>query len=54
MKQSRLHGLLPMVFFGYIFLYLPIIILIIFSFNNSKLISTWTGFSFKWYGELFF
>lgn len=34
------------------FLYLPILILIVFSFNTSKG-ATWTGFTFKWYAELF-
>ncbi|MGB3313531.1 MAG: ABC transporter permease subunit, partial [Albidovulum sp.] len=34
------------------FLYLPMIILIIFSFNESKLVTVWAGFSTKWYGEL--
>ena len=38
---------------GFIFLYLPIIILVIFSFNESKLVTVWGGFSTKWYGELF-
>jgi len=38
---------------GYTFLYTPIIILIIFSFNESKLVTVWAGFSTKWYGELF-
>jgi putrescine transport system permease protein len=37
---------------GYAFLYTPIIILIIFSFNESKLVTVWAGFSTKWYGEL--
>lgn len=37
---------------GYIFLYSPIIILIVFSFNESKLVTVWAGFSTKWYGEL--
>lgn len=36
----------------FLFLYMPIIILIIFSFNESKY-RTWTGFSFKWYAQLF-
>ncbi len=36
-----------------IFLYAPILILIVFSFNESRFMSNWTGFSFKWYGELF-
>ena len=38
---------------GFAFLYLPMIILIIFSFNKSKLVTVWAGFSTKWYGELF-
>lgn len=37
----------------YIFLYAPIIILIIFSFNDSKLRGTWSGFTLKWYQNLF-
>lgn len=35
------------------FLYLPIAILIIFSFNASKSRSVWTGFTFDWYSKLF-
>ncbi|MBW2593455.1 MAG: putrescine ABC transporter permease PotI, partial [Deltaproteobacteria bacterium] len=38
---------------GYTFLYTPIIILIIFSFNESKLVTVWAGFSTKWYWALF-
>ncbi len=38
---------------GYVFLYAPIVILIIFSFNSSRFVSTWEGFSLRWYGELF-
>jgi len=39
--------------FGFVFLYLPIILLIIFSFNSSKLVTVWGGFSTKWYVSLF-
>ena len=39
--------------FGYAFLYLPIAILVLFSFNDSRLVTVWGGFSTKWYGELF-
>ncbi|NOX73621.1 MAG: ABC transporter permease [Alphaproteobacteria bacterium] len=39
--------------FGFAFLYLPILMLIIYSFNKSKLVTVWAGFSTKWYGELF-
>ncbi len=38
---------------GYGFLYVPIVLLIIFSFNESRLVTVWAGFSTKWYGELF-
>ena len=38
---------------GFAFLYLPMIILVIYSFNESKLVTVWAGFSTKWYGELF-
>jgi putrescine transport system permease protein len=39
--------------FGFVFLYAPILSLIVFSFNKSKLVTVWGGFSTKWYGELF-
>lgn len=35
------------------FLYAPILVLIVFSFNKAKSQSKWTGFSFKWYENLF-
>ncbi|WP_417603946.1 ABC transporter permease [Primorskyibacter flagellatus] len=37
---------------GFAFLYLPMVILIVYSFNASKLVTVWAGFSTKWYGEL--
>ncbi|MEL6883398.1 MAG: ABC transporter permease subunit [Pseudomonadota bacterium] len=37
---------------GFAFLYLPMLILVIYSFNASKLVTVWAGFSTKWYGEL--
>lgn len=37
----------------YIFLYAPIILMIIFSFNDSKSRTVWAGFTFRWYRELF-
>ena len=39
--------------FGYVFLYVPILILIVFSFNASRFVTSWSGFSLRWYGELF-
>jgi len=38
---------------GFAFLYLPMVILVIYSFNASKLVTVWAGFSTKWYGRLF-
>lgn len=37
----------------YCFLYLPIIILLVFSFNSARFPSPWISFSWKWYDELF-
>ena len=36
-----------------LFLYAPILILIVFSFNESKTLGNWTGFTFDWYAKLF-
>jgi putrescine transport system permease protein len=40
-------------FIGFLFLYLPMISLVIFSFNESKLVTVWGGWSIKWYSALF-
>jgi putrescine transport system permease protein len=37
---------------GLAFLYLPILILVVYSFNASRLVTVWGGFSTKWYAEL--
>lgn len=37
---------------GMAFLYLPMVILVTYSFNASKLVTVWAGFSTRWYGEL--
>jgi len=42
-----------MLCFGYAFLYLPIVSVIVYSFNDSRLVAVWGGFSVRWYGELF-
>ncbi len=39
--------------FVVVFLYIPILLLIIFSFNDSKIVSSWKGFTFKYYILLF-
>ena len=37
---------------GLAFLYLPIVILVIYSFNASRLVTVWGGWSMRWYVEL--
>jgi len=39
--------------FGFAFLYLPILLLVIYSFNASRLVTVWAGFSTQWYVSLF-
>jgi putrescine transport system permease protein len=39
--------------FGFAFFYIPILSIIVFSFNKSRLVSVWGGFSTQWYGKLF-
>src|ERR1700710_1304629 len=38
---------------GLVFLYLPIVILMIYSFNASRLVTVWGGWSLRWYSEFF-
>src|ERR1700730_15955933 len=38
---------------GFAFLYLPIVILVIYSFNASRLVTVWGGWSLRWYQEFF-
>jgi putrescine transport system permease protein len=37
---------------GFAFLYIPILILVIYSFNDSKLVTVWGGFSTRWYSQM--
>jgi putrescine transport system permease protein len=37
---------------GFAFLYLPMVLLVVYSFNESQLVTVWAGFSTRWYGEL--
>lgn len=54
MKQNRFQwAATAYLLFGFLFLYAPIFMLIIFSFNDSKVNAVWTGFTFKWYLQLF-
>jgi putrescine transport system permease protein len=45
--------LVTMLCFGFAFFYIPILSMIVYSFNGSRLATVWGGFSTKWYGELF-
>lgn len=53
MNQRRSTFLLTALVFGFAFLYVPILSMIVYSFNESRLVTVWSGFSIKWYGELF-
>jgi len=46
-RLLTLHGIA-----GYLFLYAPIVILVIFSFNASRFMASWGGFTLAWYGKL--
>ncbi len=40
------------VLLGFAFLYIPILLLVLYSFNASRLVTVWGGFSTRWYGEM--
>jgi putrescine transport system permease protein len=44
--------LVTLVLFGYAFLYLPILTLVVYSFNASDRVMIWQGFSTRWYAAL--
>ena len=50
---KRSTFLLSFLVFGFAFFYIPIISMIFFSFNKSRLATVWGGFSTQWYGKLF-
>ncbi|AGA89770.1 ABC-type spermidine/putrescine transport system, permease component II [Thioflavicoccus mobilis 8321] len=50
--RRRRWSLYTVLAFGYAFLYLPVLLLVVYSFNASRLVTVWSGFSVKWYGEL--
>ena len=51
--QRRSFFVLTALAFGFAFLYVPILSMVLFSFNESKLVTVWAGFSTKWYAALF-
>ena len=50
--RRRSLGLLSIVAFGYAFLYVPILSVVFYSFNDSRLVTLWGGFSLRWYASL--
>ncbi|HXN80403.1 MAG TPA: hypothetical protein VN869_05815, partial [Steroidobacteraceae bacterium] len=52
MEGRSSAALLTVLFFGIALLYLPILVLIGYSFNASPLVNVWGGFSVAWYGRL--
>lgn len=53
MTLKNAKFILGMMLFGYAFLYLPIITVVVFAFNDSSIVMTWGGFSTKWFVSLF-
>lgn len=50
--RSHSRFILSALAFGYAFLYVPLILVVVYSFNDSRLATVWGGFSTRWYGEL--
>lgn len=50
MQRSRF--ILSTLAFGYAFLYIPLVFVVVYSFNDSRIATIWGGFSTRWYGEL--
>ena len=49
-RQSRF--IVSVLAFGYAFLYIPLVLVVLYSFNDSRIATVWGGFSTRWYGEL--
>ncbi|MVF14196.1 ABC transporter permease subunit [Ketobacter sp. MCCC 1A13808] len=50
--KGRFSWLITVLLLGYAFLYIPIISLMVYSFNENRLVTVWSGFSTKWYAAL--
>lgn len=50
MKPAKIDPVILTI--GFAFLYIPILILVVYSFNDSKLVTVWGGFSTKWYAQM--
>ncbi|MFK7753184.1 MAG: putrescine ABC transporter permease PotI, partial [Sedimentitalea sp.] len=53
MLAKRSRFLTIMLMLGLAFFYVPLILLVIYSFNYSKIVPVWGGWSLRWYQELF-
>ncbi len=51
--RKRPVGLWAAALLGYAFLYVPLFIVVVYSFNDSRLNAEWVGFTFDWYDKLF-
>jgi spermidine/putrescine transport system permease protein len=51
--RRRSAGLVAAAAAGYAFLYIPLVIVVVYSFNDSRLNAEWVGFTFGWYDKLF-
>jgi spermidine/putrescine transport system permease protein len=51
--RRRSAGLLIAAAAGYAFLYIPLVIVVVYSFNDSRLNAEWVGFTLDWYDKLF-
>jgi putrescine transport system permease protein len=51
--RKRSGFILSVLVFGYAFLYIPIFVLMLYSFNDSRISTVWNGFSLRWYTALF-
>jgi len=51
--RRRPVGLWAAALLGYAFLYVPLLIVVVYSFNDSRLNAEWVGFTFDWYDKLF-
>ena len=51
--RRRPIGLWSAALAGYAFLYVPLLIVVVYSFNDSRLNAEWVGFTFDWYDKLF-
>lgn len=50
--RQRSRFILSMLAFGYAFLYIPLVFVVVYSFNDSRIATIWGGFSTRWYGAL--